>query len=155
MFQAFRDVAKFEAVNGNPVSDRTPEIPDPETVYLRNDLHTEEFDELCEAMAAGDMTEIADGIGDLIWVLLGTAVRFGIDMTPVWEAIRQTNMAKFGPGARRRADGKLLKPADWIAPDIEGILRAQPPLSIMYPLVAAVKAASVPQDEPAEVALVD
>lgn len=132
MFQAFKDVALFEIANGHPLSDGPPAIPGPETVYLRNDLHTEEFDELCEAMADGDMPKIADSIADLIWVLTGTAVRFGIDLPEVWDEVRRANMAKFGPGSRRRDDGKLLKPPGWVAPDIEGVLVTQAPLDASY-----------------------
>ena len=132
MFQAFKDVAVFEIANGNPLSDGPPAVPDPETVYLRNDLHTEEFDELCEAMADGDMPKIADSIADLIWVLLGTSVRFGIDLPDVWEEVRKANMAKFGPGSRRREDGKLLKPPGWIAPNVERVLAQQISLAAGY-----------------------
>jgi predicted HAD superfamily Cof-like phosphohydrolase len=143
MFQAFRDVAEFELACGHPLSDGPPAIPDPETVYLRNDLHTEEFDELCEAMADGDMPKIADSIADLIWVLTGTAVRFGIDLPEVWDEVRCANMAKFGPGSRRRDDGKLLKPDGWIAPNIERILAEQLTLADHYSSVATKKASSV------------
>lgn len=142
MFQAFRDVALFEITNGNPLSDGPPAIPDPETVYLRNDLHTEEFDELCEAMADGDMPKIADSIADLIWVLTGTAVRFGIDLPLVWGEVKRANMAKFGPGSRRRDDGKLLKPDGWIAPNVEEVLADQLPLAEGYPYIDAGKATS-------------
>jgi Phosphoribosyl-ATP pyrophosphohydrolase len=84
MLEAFRDVATFELACDHLLTDGPPAIPDPETVYLRNELHTEEFDLLCEAMADGDMPRIANRIADLVWVLLGTAVRFGIDLPDVW-----------------------------------------------------------------------
>jgi predicted HAD superfamily Cof-like phosphohydrolase len=132
MFQAFKDVIQFELACGHPLSDGPPAIPDPETVYLRNDLHTEEFDELCNAIAVGDMPEIADGIADLIWVLTGTAVRLGIDLPAVWEEVKLANMAKFGPGSRRRDDGKLLKPPGWTPPAVDLVLENQEPLAITY-----------------------
>jgi predicted HAD superfamily Cof-like phosphohydrolase len=132
MFQAFRDVIQFELANGTNLSEGPPAITDPETVLFCNDLVTEETDEFFEAMADGDLPKIADGIADSIWVLCVTAIRLGIDLPSVWEEVRRTNMAKFGPGSRRREDGKLLKPLSWTPPDIEAILIEQSPLAVEY-----------------------
>jgi predicted HAD superfamily Cof-like phosphohydrolase len=132
MFQAFRDVIQFERANGTNLSEGPPAITDPETVLFCNDLVTEETDEFFEAMADGDLPKIADGIADSIWVLCVTAIRLGIDLPSVWEEVRRTNMAKFGPGSRRREDGKLLKPPGWIAPNLERALAQQMSLAAGY-----------------------
>jgi predicted HAD superfamily Cof-like phosphohydrolase len=146
MFQAFKDVVQFELANGVQLSDGPPAITDPETVLFCNDLVTEETDEFFDAMADGDLPKIADGIADSIWVLCVTAIRLGIDLPPVWEEVRRTNMAKFGPGSRRREDGKLLKPPGWVAPDIEGVLANQTPLSLEYYSVYAENSLLVPAE---------
>jgi predicted HAD superfamily Cof-like phosphohydrolase len=69
------------------------------------------------------LPEVADGIADLIYVALGTAVACGIDMAPIWDAVHASNMAKKdGP---IDANGKKHKPEGWTPPDVAGLLRAQ------------------------------
>jgi hypothetical protein len=62
-------------------------------------------------------------LADLIYVAIGTAVALGVDLRPVWDAVHAANLAK--AGGPRRADGKFLKSADWVHPDIKGILAKQ------------------------------
>lgn len=90
---------------------------------LRGRLIREEVGELLVAVAVNDLPNAVDGIVDSIYVLLGTAVTFGVDLQPIWEAVHATNMAKIG--GTIRDDGKVLKPAGWVAPDIAKLLRAQ------------------------------
>lgn len=64
--------------------------------------------------------EVIDGLCDLIYVALGTAVTAGIDLDPFFREVQRANMEKLtGP---KRADGKQLKPEGWRPPDIEGVL---------------------------------
>lgn len=70
-----------------------------------------------------DMAETADGLCDLIYVALGCAVEFGIDLAPLFEEVHRTNMAK--EGGATRPDGKILKPAGWQKPRIAELLREQ------------------------------
>jgi predicted HAD superfamily Cof-like phosphohydrolase len=81
------------------------------------------MDELHHAMLEFNVPEVADAIADLIYVLLGTAVTYGIDIGPIWDAVHAANMAK--SGGRQREDGKWEKPAGWRPPDIDGLLRQQ------------------------------
>lgn len=92
-------------------------------VTLRGRLIGEEIRELATAIESGDMVETADAIVDSIYVLVGTAVTFGIDLGPIWDAVHAANMAKVGGGMRD--DGKVLKPTDWEAPEIARLLIAQ------------------------------
>ncbi len=101
-----------------------PHIVPPEVVRLRMNLIKEETTELYNAITDGDLDKIADGIVDSIVVLLGTSVAYGIDIKPVWDEIHRTNMAKLND-ATFRSDGKLLKPNNWIPPDIVSIIKAQ------------------------------
>jgi predicted HAD superfamily Cof-like phosphohydrolase len=132
MRQAFQDVIEFERLAGHPLSEGLPDIPDDRTRRLRMRLILEECDELMTGMTEGNLPEIADGLADLIFVCLGTAVRFGIDLPAVWDEVASANLAKFGPGSTRRADGKVEKPAEWEHPDIEWTLACQAPLGSIY-----------------------
>lgn len=61
-----------------------------------------------------------DGLVDLVYVTLGAAVAWGIDLDPFFEEVQRANMSKAsGP---RRGDGKVLKPEGWKPPDIEAVL---------------------------------
>ncbi len=69
-----------------------------------------------------DIVEVADGCADIAVVTTGTLSAFGIPDVHLQEKIDRSNLAKFGPGGHRRDDGKWIKPADWKAPDILGLL---------------------------------
>lgn len=139
MRNAFRDVAEFHEAANLPLSTKPPEVPDYEVILLRERLVTEEYDELMEALEEvhyepcnGGIASVADAIADLIYVLTGTAIAFGIDLPEIWRRVHAANMAKFGPGSWKRADGKQMKPPTWGPPDIEGALRDQKPLAETY-----------------------
>jgi predicted HAD superfamily Cof-like phosphohydrolase len=130
--QAFRDLIEFETRCGHPPTDQPPGIPDERTQALRIRLITEEYVELTTALTEGNLPEIADGIVDLIYVCLGTAVRLGINLVPVWNVIHCANLEKFGRGSHREADGKISKPENWKHPDIAAFLASQRPLAETY-----------------------
>ena len=87
---------------------------------LRSKLIEEESKELLKAIDDNDIVAAIDGMCDLIYVVLGTAAEFGIDLEPFWNEVHRSNMEKLG--GEKRADGKQLKPDGWEPPDIEGIL---------------------------------
>lgn len=64
---------------------------------LRARLMIEELEETVSAMSEQDMAAVADGLADLCYVTIGTAVAFGIPMPPVWDAVQAANMAKGVP----------------------------------------------------------
>lgn len=115
-------VADFHAKFGLNIRE-VPGIPEDSERDLRISLCDEEWTETREAMEQGDLPGVADGIADLIYVLLGTAESYGIDMDTIFPAVHEANMAKEGGGSRD--DGKILKPDGWTPPDIEGLLRDQ------------------------------
>ena len=132
MNKAFADVREFEErmAAGSPVKQSFADV-----VTLRRTLIEEEAGETQDALwdlwghakldgvlPAEELAQVADGLADLIWVCVGTAVSLGIDLPAVWEEVRRTNMAKFAEGHSFRADGKLLKPPDWTPPDILGVI---------------------------------
>jgi len=72
-----------------------------------------------------DMVEVADGCADISVVTIGTLSACGIADGPLLREVDESNLRKFGPGSRRREDGKWLKPEDWQPPDIERVLKEQ------------------------------
>jgi len=123
------DVKRFHEVTDAPDLS-TPAFPDIDRCRLREDLVAEETKEMLKGLVLRDLVEVADGIVDAIYVLVGTALEFGLPMQALWDEVQRSNMAKavLQPDGSfkvvRRADGKILKPEGWTPPDIEGVLRA-------------------------------
>jgi predicted HAD superfamily Cof-like phosphohydrolase len=114
-------VTEFQRAFGQPVGDtRTPGFQRP---ALRMDLISEEYCELDNAIEELDFPAAVDALGDMIYVIVGTAVEWGVDIGAILDEIHRTNMAK--AGGPRRADGKILKPPGWKPPDIVGCLKRQ------------------------------
>lgn len=108
------------------VAQEIPADLDEETKRLRVRLIEEEFDELKESMVGGDLAAIAKEMADLLYVVYGTAVSYGIDMDPVFREVHRSNMSKVG--GYKREDGKWMKPATYSPACIEPILAEQGPV---------------------------
>jgi predicted HAD superfamily Cof-like phosphohydrolase len=105
------------------VVQQTPALVDDQTRALRIRLIHEEFEELKEAMAKNDLVGIAKEMADLLYVVYGTAVSYGIDMDAVFREVHRSNMSKVG--GYKREDGKWVKPATYSPAAIESILAEQ------------------------------
>lgn len=116
-------VREFSRVFGVPIADR-PTLPDFDLAKLRTDLLREEFEEYIEAEASDDLVGIADALADMLYIIHGTALCYGIPLDEVFAEVHRSNMAKLGPDGKptMRADGKVMKPEGWTPPDIAGIL---------------------------------
>ena len=101
----------------------SPTIPNETTKELRVRLIQEEFDELKEALAQDDLIALAKEMADLLYVVYGTAVSYGIDMEPVFQEVHRSNLSKVG--GYKRADGKWVKPPTYSPASLEPILDAQ------------------------------
>lgn len=108
-----------------------PTVPSMEVAQLRHRLIREELHEYwvnvdaLYAFKPGDLLpQVADSFADLLYVVIGAAVAWGIDIEPVFDEVHRANMTKFIDG-ERRYDGKWLKGPSWTPPDIESILRKQ------------------------------
>ncbi len=100
-----------------------PAVPGDTARELGRTLLTEEFNEVITAIDAGDIYDVAGELADLIYVALWNCNAWGVDITPVFEAIHAANMAKAdGPV---RADGKRERPPGWQRADVPGIVRRQ------------------------------
>lgn len=138
-----------------------PSFPEPDVRLLRQNLIREEvMRELMPALAypaptprndpSGEkrvkhLASIVDGIADSIYVIVGTAIAYGLPLAKVWAAVQAANMAKLwteeevkaitpemklkavqtnyqGKYAVYNEAGKVVKPASWRPPDVEGIV---------------------------------
>jgi predicted HAD superfamily Cof-like phosphohydrolase len=167
-------VLAFHKRFGQSIGER-PHVLDDKTMRFRLSLIAEEFKELLDAAFGGeedgyeprwptllatlplkfDLPAFADALADLAYVMEGTAISMGINMTPIAEEVHRANMAKLPsyvaakdathrvyeptrPGVPaeivqavndavpiKRPDGKIMKPPNWQPPDIEGELRKQ------------------------------
>ena len=73
-----------------------PQIPSKERCDLRVSLIAEELDELREAIAEKDITEIADALCDIQYVLSGAILEFGLGnkFTKLFDEVQRSNMSK-------------------------------------------------------------
>ena len=108
------------------VANQVPTVVEERTRELRVRLIQEEFDELKEALAAEDLSSIAKEMADLLYVVYGTAVSYGIDMDPVFREVHRSNMSKVG--GFKREDGKWVKPATYSPALIDPIVAEQGPV---------------------------
>lgn len=119
----FEDVKDFHRAFGQRIGS-VPELPDSEERSLRIKLLIEEVAEYSEAENEHDLVEVADALADIIYIALGTAVSYGIPLDNVFEEVHRSNMAKLVDGKPlKREDGKVIKPAGWKPPDVEGVLK--------------------------------
>lgn len=96
---------------------------DPSVNNLRYNLIREELEELKVAIMHNDIVEVADALGDLLYVVYGAGCQFGIDLEPVFAEIQKSNLTK--KGAVSRADGKITKGDKFVAPDLKKVLSKQ------------------------------
>jgi predicted HAD superfamily Cof-like phosphohydrolase len=97
-----------------------------ERASLRFNLMAEENTEYLEACTAGDTVEIADALGDMLYILLGTMLEHGMQdhMVRVFSEIHRSNMSKMGKDGKPilREDGKILKGPNYFRPNITKII---------------------------------
>jgi predicted HAD superfamily Cof-like phosphohydrolase len=94
---------------------------------LRYKLMREENEEYLEAANNNDLVEVADALGDMLYILCGTIIEHGMQhkIEEVFEEIQRSNMSKLGEDGKPiyRKDGKVLKGPNYFKPDIEGVLK--------------------------------
>lgn len=99
---------------------------DQRTFELRHRLMQEENDEYLEACRNKDLVQIADALGDKLYILFGTIVSHGLQhkIEEVFDEIHRSNMSKLDDNGQPifREDGKILKSGNYFLPDIGRIL---------------------------------
>lgn len=94
---------------------------------LRFNLMKEENEEYWEAVQNDDLVEIADALGDMLYILCGTILEHGLQhkIEEVFDEIQRSNMSKLGEDGKPiyREDGKVMKGPNYFKPNFEDILR--------------------------------
>jgi len=94
---------------------------------LRYNLMKEENEEYLEAAQNDDIVEIADALGDMLYILCGTIIEHGLQhkIEEVFEEIQRSNMSKLGEDGQPiyREDGKVMKGPNYFKPNFEDILK--------------------------------
>ncbi len=95
-------------------------------IELRHRLMQEENDEYLEAAKRGDLVEVADALGDQLYILCGTILKHGLQdkIIEVFQEIQRSNMSKLDANGLPiyREDGKVMKSDLYFKPNIAAIL---------------------------------
>lgn len=98
-----------------------------QTYTLRHRLMQEENEEYLEACQNTDLVEIADALGDMLYIWCGTVLKHGLQdvMEEVFDEIQRSNMSKLDDNGHPifREDGKVMKGKNYFKPNIEKILK--------------------------------
>lgn len=93
---------------------------------LRFNLMKEENEEYLEAAQNGDLVEVADALGDMLYILCGTIIEHGLQhkIEEVFHEIQRSNMSKLGEDGQPiyREDGKVMKGPNYFKPNIKEVL---------------------------------
>ena len=108
------------------LNEPTANIPE-EIKELRFKLMEEENLEYLKATRENDLVEIADALGDMLYILCGTIISHGLQnkIEEIFQEIQSSNMSKLGKNGKPiyREDGKVLKGPNYFKPDIRKILK--------------------------------
>lgn len=121
----FAMVREFHEIYGLPIAD-TPGHPSPEEIKLREDLLSEEYWEYDRAVAKNDLVEIADALCDMVYIILGTCLVYGLPFDEIFMEVHRSNLSKLDDGKSiLREDGKVLKGKNYSPPDIGAIINGK------------------------------
>ena len=126
MKKQLNHVEKFHDTFGIP-NEYTPKATiSNDLIDLRFKLMAEENEEYLEAAKNGDLVEVADALGDMMYILCGTILSHGMQhkIEDVFEEIQRSNMSKLGEDGKPiyREDGKVLKGPNYFKPNIAKII---------------------------------
>ena len=95
-------------------------------INLRFKLMEEENQEYFEAAKNNDIVEVADALGDMLYILCGTIIEHGMQdkIEEIFDEIQKSNMSKLGEDGKPiyRNDGKVMKGPNYFKPNISEIL---------------------------------
>ncbi len=125
-------VAQFHRAFNLPMRQLPSTEIDHALARLRVALLEEEVAEFVAASEKGDLIGITDALADIVYVVYGTALTYGIDLDSALQEVHRSNMSKLGRDGRPliRDDGKVLKSERYFPPDIAAVLSGQTPLSL-------------------------
>ena len=116
-----KDVSEFMILGEQKISPVLNLKNDQTQLYMN--LIEEEFNETLNAFIEDDLVEVADGLADMVWVIMGMCNSAGIDFDKIWKEVKSSNMSKFVEGKFIKNDaGKIMKPETYFKPDIKKAL---------------------------------
>ncbi|MGR6088997.1 hypothetical protein ACU4IU_00375 [Brevibacterium sp. CSND-B09] len=131
------DVREFMLACDQPVRDAPSVISDQEK-WERFCMLTEEFSEHKQALTdlkraveyhskedtRKAMTDLADSIVDMVYILIGTAHAYGFDFDELWGAVHRNNLTKIDPetGLVLKVNGKVQKPEGYVPVDLRSLI---------------------------------
>lgn len=132
----FEMVKEFHQTYGQPVKESIAPVPRElaqQRLRLIMEEHEEVLVELRKIIANADKDRerqeeaqilLAKELADLLYVVHGTAVSFGINLPAVMRAVHESNMSKLGADGKPiyREDGKVLKGPNYFEPDVKACL---------------------------------
>tara|TARA_B100002051_G_C16571744_1_gene552958 strand:- start:303 stop:692 length:390 start_codon:yes stop_codon:yes gene_type:complete len=123
---AIEQVKEFADTFNIEYSDNMNANIDESIIDLRFRLMQEENLEYLEAAKNKDIVEIADALGDILYILCGTILTHGLQhkIVEVFDEIQRSNMSKLDANGKPvfREDGKILKGPNYFQPKIKEIL---------------------------------
>ncbi|MEG9328515.1 nucleoside triphosphate pyrophosphohydrolase family protein [Salinimicrobium catena] len=128
MKKRLQAVKAFHTAFGLGIKDKPTAGLGKEKNRLRFELMKEENEEYLQAADNGDLVEVADALGDMLYILCGTILEHGMQhkIEEVFEEIQRSNMSKLGADGKPvyREDGKVLKGPYYFPPELAGIFKA-------------------------------
>jgi predicted HAD superfamily Cof-like phosphohydrolase len=126
LLNKINSVKEFHEVFGIGSLDKPEGTIEEKDYVLRYNLMKEENEEYLEACKKGDLVEIADALGDKMYILFGTILKHGLQnkIEEVFDEIHRSNMSKLDENGKPiyREDGKILKSKQYFRPDIKSVL---------------------------------
>lgn len=123
-------VARFMVACGQQVAVALDRDTPTDLIDLRLRLMDEELTEVFEAINARDAEQTAHELADLLYVVFGTAVAFGVPIDEVFAAVARANLSKIDETTGKPyevVDGKVKKGPAYYDPsrDIAEIMRTK------------------------------
>lgn len=118
------DLRQFHKTYGMVVEDVPVASQPPAVRQLRENLIDEEYRELKEALDQEDIYQICKEGIDLLYVVLGMLVTYGVPITECFAEVQRSNMSKLGLDGKPiyREDGKVLKGPNYTPADIKSVI---------------------------------
>ena len=119
-------VHEFHSAFGLGIENRPTADLDIKKNLLRYELMREENEEYLEAANNGDLVEVADALGDMLYILCGTIIEHVMQdkIDEVFNEIHRYKMSKLWTDVKTiyREDGKVLKGTNYFKPNIKEII---------------------------------
>jgi len=125
MEKQIKQVLEFYDAFGHPKSE-SPKYLETHRLIMRHNILTEEVVELLNAGVHGDLANVGDAIIDCMYILIGTAIEFGLSdkLTAMFDEVHKSNMSKLGEDGKPiyREDGKVMKGPNYKKPNLIDIV---------------------------------